>query len=181
MIKKNMLGALTAVTAALLFVGCQPAVPDEHYTDNGDGTVTDEQTNLIWQRCSLGQTWTGKTCDGEPVRVTWEQAVELEQDGWRLPTVDELYSLVHCTGERRESIRPDGQYVEATDGQCLGDFQQPTINKRVFPGTSKIWFWSSSPYEGLDGYLWFVHFGSGHVGRGDDYYAMHVRFVRDGE
>jgi hypothetical protein len=33
------------------------------YTDNGDGTVTDNNTGLIWQKCSVGQT-NDATCSG---------------------------------------------------------------------------------------------------------------------
>lgn len=33
------------------------------FIDNQNGTVTQKTTGLIWQRCSIGQTWNGSTCD----------------------------------------------------------------------------------------------------------------------
>ena len=49
MIKKSR--PLLALLACLLGAPALAA-----YTDNGDGTVTDTATGLMWQRCSVGQT-----------------------------------------------------------------------------------------------------------------------------
>lgn len=69
--------------------GLQPA-----YRDNGDGTVTDLNTGLMWQQTP--------DLENQP---TWEQALA-EADSftlggytdWRLPTIKELYSLINFTG-----------------------------------------------------------------------------------
>ncbi len=58
------------------------------YTDNGDGTITDNNSGLVWQQTP-------------PVQgTTWDEAVEycekLELGGytdWRLPTLKELFSI----------------------------------------------------------------------------------------
>lgn len=62
------------------------------YRDNGDGTVTDLNTSLMWQRDP-----------GE--KVSWDTAVSeakgLELAGytdWRLPSIKELYSLILFSG-----------------------------------------------------------------------------------
>ncbi|MCC6157886.1 MAG: DUF1566 domain-containing protein [Deltaproteobacteria bacterium] len=62
------------------------------YTDNGDGTVTDKVTGLMWQQTP-----------GE--KMTWDEAAsgadgfELAgHDDWRLPSIDELYSLIDFNG-----------------------------------------------------------------------------------
>ena len=62
------------------------------FIDNGDGTVTDVETNLVWQK------------DSAPERITWSEAQEYIQDlneanfaghnDWRLPTSDELLTLM---------------------------------------------------------------------------------------
>ena len=56
--------------------------------------------NLVWQRCSLGQTWNGSTCDGDADSSTWIDALQAgsalqEASGgdWRLPNIKELVSL----------------------------------------------------------------------------------------
>lgn len=57
------------------------------YTDNGDGTITDNVTGLMWQKDP-----------GE--KMTWEEAAAMVKDfelagykDWRLPTIKELYSV----------------------------------------------------------------------------------------
>ena len=90
----------------------EPAV---NFTDNGDGTVTDNTTGLMWQ----------KQDDG--VRRTWDQALEyckgLSLGGhsdWRLPTVKELQSIV--------------DYAK----------HNPAIDTMFFPDTKASVYWSST-------------------------------------
>lgn len=97
------------------YQGYQPS-----YTDNGDGTVTDNVTGLMWQQDP-----------GE--KMTWEEAVEnLESfelggyDDWRLPTVKELYSLVQfngSTGQSADESVPyfDTDYFDFTYGDETGE------------------------------------------------------------
>ncbi len=58
------------------------------FTDNGDGTVTDNNTGLTWQQTPSSS------------RVTWSEAVSYcdslvlgGQSDWRMPTLKELYSI----------------------------------------------------------------------------------------
>jgi len=84
--------------AALIALLCLIATPAlaVTYSDNGDGTVTDPTTGLIWMRCSMGQTWTGSTCIGTASGYTRDQAIALtstvsfaSQTDWRLPNIRE--------------------------------------------------------------------------------------------
>ena len=59
------------------------------YTDNGDGTVTDRVTGLMWQKVDAGES-------------TWENAVARASSAttggysdWRLPTPTELFSIMN--------------------------------------------------------------------------------------
>lgn len=73
-----------------------------HYTDNGDGTVTDNVTGLMWQQSP------DKNCDGiidYDDKVSYAEAVEGAAGyrlggytDWRLPTIKELYSLIEFSG-----------------------------------------------------------------------------------
>lgn len=152
------------------------------FMNNADGTVTDTRTNLTWQRCSVGQRWTGSSCDGEATEFTWAEAMRLGSSGWRLPTVDELATLVVCSsGSRLPSARPGGRLVAETAGSCQGNYTRPTIDLRVFPNTPVTSFWSSSPYAGNSHRAWLVYFYDG----GANYLNMNgnrrVRLVRAGQ
>lgn len=65
-----------------------PILLANHFTDNGDGTITDHLTQLVWQKIP------------NTTSFTWEQAIAyaeaLEIGGasdWRLPNIKELQSL----------------------------------------------------------------------------------------
>ena len=63
-----------------------------------EGEVRDTKTGLIWRRCSLGEEWQkGKGCVGEielMKRSEAEERVRLLGNNWRLPSIDELLTLV---------------------------------------------------------------------------------------
>ena len=68
------------------------------YHDNGDGTVTDLVTGLMWVKARGG-------------KLSWEDAVAGAKvcrvgsyDDWRVPTIKELYSLIQFTGECHATV-----------------------------------------------------------------------------
>ncbi|MGL0931105.1 DUF1566 domain-containing protein [Vibrio vulnificus] len=165
-------------------------VIDGRYRDNGNGTITDSKTNLTWMRCSLGQQWTGTTCAGVAMEMNWNDALRTAMSfsyaghsDWRVPTVDELDTLVYCSKGRKPSARPNGKLVSDTDGLCLGEYyQRPTINIRAFPNMPANSYWSSSPNADYSSNAWGVYFGNGLVDYGYKYdYGLHVRLVRAGQ
>src|SRR3954464_5388351 len=83
--------------------------PTSRYVLNGD-EAQDKQTGLTWQRCSVGQTFKDGACTGEIKTFPWDKAAKEARGGWRLPTRDELETLVTKS--------------------CLA----PALNSEVFPG-----------------------------------------------
>lgn len=145
---------------------CNPnltrSAPDSRYLlvpDSGGSEVLDTQTQLIWQRCSLGQTWSGSTCTGKASNHSWTDALEKAKaigNGYRLPTIKELQSLV--------------------DEACYSS----AINGTSFPATPNKSYWSASPYASGNISAWLVSFRDGNTDYDAKSYKTHVRAVRTG-
>jgi len=118
------------------------------YQSGDDGTyqkgiartfVTGGTTGLLWQKCSAGQS-NYANCSGTAQTYAWDGAnsycISLNLSGktWRLPTINELKSLVD-----------------------YGKSSAPAIDTAVFPNTQSAGYWSSSSGQER-GYAWFVDF-----------------------
>jgi hypothetical protein len=88
---------------------------------------------------------------------------------WRMPTKDELMTLVKCSDDKYDS-----------DGSCTNydSVAQPTINTTYFPNMASDWYWSSSPYAYYSSDAWFVGFGYGYSDSLSKGYDGFVRLVR---
>lgn len=102
-----------------------------HYTVNGDGTVTDTKTGLMWKQCPEGIS--GKDCaTGKADKFKWQYALDKAKainDGegyaghkdWRVPTIEELMSIINT------------------------NVKDPTIDSAAFPNTPfDAIYWSST-------------------------------------
>lgn len=136
-------------------------------------TVRHTKTGLEWQRCPAGMEFTpGKAadhaqdaCTGTAGIYTLERARQYlakvnagagldGKSDWRLPTMDELASIV--------------------EDACMA----PAINTTVFPDTPVTWFWASAPKPlPAGGNALGIGFGAGgyYLGRDDN---GAVRLVR---
>jgi hypothetical protein len=163
--KWSNLSALAALFAVMLWCTFAQA----GYIDNGDGTVTDNGTGLMWQKARApgmyrwvnalsycenlilnnDQQWTNSTANASGAKYS----------DWRLPTAKELASIVDTT-----------QY-------------SPAINLTYFPGTTTS-FWTSTTDPGNpDTSAVYVDFSDGgivFIG----YFktnSLYVRAVRSGQ
>ena len=137
--------------------------PNSRYRIQGDGTVIDTKTGLMWMQCSLGQTYeaSDESCSGSVSSYDWQAALEAagaysfaNHDDWRLPNLNELRSLV---AYNRYS---------------------PSINSDIFPNTTSSYYWSSSPDTGNSSNAWRLSFSSGSNGDQSRTSAYYVRLVR---
>jgi hypothetical protein len=128
------------------------------FTDNNDGTIKDNATGLIWQKCSQGQN-NDATCSGSATTETWANALTycsgltLAGRTWRLPTVNELGSLLDTTKTSHPSI------------------------DTAFPNTVPNGYWSSTTYAPNTYNAWYVNFNSGNVNfslKANSYYVRCV-------
>ncbi len=145
----------------------------------GKGSLArDPKTGLVWQRCSVGQTWDSRTCTGTAKDFTFDDAQKLSGNGWRVPTIRELSSLIYCSSgktKNRNGLKDGGALIA---NACDGDYVYPTIRTAAFPKTTDYLYWSSSPYAGNSAIAWTAVFSTGQIN--DDYRAdsFNVRLVR---
>ena len=126
-----------------------PSTVQGNLVDNGNGTVTDTGTGLIWQQ------------DGSGSVMAWEAALvyceNLElggYDDWRLPSKNELRSLV--------------------------DYQRyaPVLDTAFFPDTALSNYWTSTTAVFKNRYAWCINFNDGISNPSGKGVSRHVRAVR---
>jgi hypothetical protein len=166
-----MIGVLSWQGAAAQPQACDGAaasLPSARFQDNGDGTVTDAQSRLMWMRCAGGQQRADKRCAGAAAVYGWadaqRHAEQVNRDAsaffndWRVPSLRELATI--------------------TDRGC----KNPRTNLAVFPDTPAAPFWSSTarPGEATGERVLALSFGAEGVmlARKDE--RFHVRLVRTG-
>ncbi len=125
------------------------------YTDNGDGTITDNNTGLMWQKQDAG---TEKS-----LSQTTSYCKSLSLGGysdWRIPGIMELMSIVDYST------------------------YQPSINSTYFPNT-KADYWSDTPTADTEPCIgpctnnwWQVNFYNGQVRLFASQYSEYARCVR---
>jgi hypothetical protein len=128
-----------------------PAPAPVAYTDNGDGTVTDARTGLMWDQCTWGLSGTtpGAQCTvGSASSQFWQQTLGISvtanamnggtgykgHHDWRVPNKNELMSIADPT-------------------------QTPAIDSTVFPNTIEAWYWTSTTYFPSQNSAWIIDFG----------------------
>ena len=128
-------------------------------------TVRDVRNGVNWLRCTVGQTWNYDTekCEGEIVKLNHteieqarKQASEQLGGSWRLPTLNELESLV-CK-------------------KC----SEPKINQKYFPGISPEAYWTQTQNRFNSKMYWTVNFMTGYnYSRFFSYQQLPVLLVQD--
>ncbi len=114
-----------------LFIFCSTGYTE--LIDNGDGTVTDTKTGLMWQK--------------EEVRImTWKEALAYSDtfvlaghSDWRLPDLNELKSIADYIGDN------------------------PSIYRTIFPNSTSNNYWSSNTNDDATDYAWTVFCKPGEV------------------
>jgi hypothetical protein len=136
--------------------------PEPRFTDNGNGTVTDNLTGLIWMKNAGalgGASW------GQALIIANELQsgdADLTDDSvagdWRLPNLRELQSLL-----------------------SFGTYDPALPPGHPFTGVQSFWYWSSTTcaYYTTNN-AWVVHFHAGSVLGGDESGPYYVWCVRGG-
>ena len=154
-----------------------PPVPDSSTLPSNDGgpdgcgssrfacvmggeAVLDRQTGLVW----------AKNTDILQKTVSWEDAVTFSRDaeiggqrGWRMPTRDELISLLDTS--RSRPALPEGHPFTK-------------INEVGFGEKGCTTYWTSTEYEG-EASAWIISFGFGQVMDSLKVFEYNIWPVRD--
>jgi len=146
-------------------------VAQAKYVDNGDGTINDTSTALMWKKCEEGADAT--TCTGTKTSFTSVNQVlgqissvnatastgGLGYSDWRMPSVKELSSLVNRS--------------------CVG----VTINTVAFPNADQLSNLTGTVFAPNTAWLWAVDFADGSVSPVDPTSAggRPIRLVRAGQ
>ncbi len=131
------------------YVGNQPS-----YTDNGNGTITDNITGLMWQK-EMQEKITYADAYIKADTLTLGTYTD-----WRVPTIKELYSLILFTGRVQGAT-----YVEKFID--VDYFDQPLGNTDLGEREIDAQTWSSTQYIGLtmngDSTVFGVNFIDGRI------------------
>lgn len=184
---------------------CSPntafTAPDSRYSAINNGAeVKDNVTRLIWQRCSIGQRWNGKTCLGIAVGHTWanahdaastmnpspsprgkENSVDSDNSSASNSASDSSASLITAPTFVASSITVAWRLP--THKELFGLIEQacrnPAINTVWFPATRSSFYWSVSVFSDDTNFAWGVDFSDGRGSydiKGGSYGVRLVRF-----
>lgn len=149
------------------------AWPNPRFTDNGDGTVKDNLTGLIWLKDAncINSNYPGFDTDGTAGdgTVKWQHALDfvaginagtypdcgVGHTDWRLPNVKELQSLID-----------------------FGNYDPAMPTGHPFTGVQSNYYWSGTTYAYMTGNAWLVGMDDGYVTSGNKaiyYYVWPVR------
>ena len=122
----------------VLCVRGNPSYGVNDFADNGDDTITDAATGLMWSKADSG--------DG----LNWEEALAFVQtknaasylghSDWRLPNVKELESIVDYT-----------RAPDATSSAAIDAVFDVTVITNEDNQTDYPWYWSGTTHAGYTG------------------------------
>lgn len=127
------------------------AWPNPRFTKNGNGTVTDNLTGLIWlenANCFGTQTWVNAMGSANGLATGSCGLTDSSAAGdWRLPNVKELQSLI------------DYAYAYPALSNTAGTGQWTAGDP--FTNVQSNYYWSSSSYVSYPAYAWLVYVDDG--------------------
>ncbi len=129
----------------------------------GGNAVLDKETGLVWAKDANLAMTSGYDADG---RLTWQMAIDYcrtvtidNRKGWRLPTIDELSSLID-----------------------MSQSGSPKVPSGVFNNVQSTNYYSSTTYEDNSILAWGVHVNNGNANildKADPFYVWPVRGGND--
>ena len=152
----------TLALIGLLAFAAGPGFAQDRFKVSGDGQeVLDTSTRLTWRRCPEGMQWTGQTCSGKALKLSYGGAKKISAAAatgaaaWRIPSREELLGLVDKAAKKK-----------------------PRIDANVFPKTPSTLFWATRAGSDDDLNAWLVSFANGKVFGNSGQAKFPLRLVR---
>ena len=166
---------------------------------NGGAEVKDSVTQLIWQRCSVGQRWNRTNCLGMAVGYTWANAQDIASTINPRPSVKGNKNLGDNDDSRDGKSTNDSSTLLIaaatsvvspltvawrlpTHKELFSLVEQacrnPSINMEWFPATRSSFYWSASPLFDDANFAWGVDFNDGRGSYDIKDSSYRVRLVR---
>lgn len=147
------------------------------YRNNGDGTVTDLVTGLMWTQGFEQMAWSDAEAGARKNRTGG-------YDDWRVPTIKELYSLIlfsGSTGTGNPSGRTPPRDARPYIDTKVFKFEYPTRNRFIDAQYISSTSYVGKIFEGAEGFFG-VNFADGRIKcypkfgrRGATWYIRYVR------
>lgn len=185
---------LTACEADLVvFPGDGVTGPALSYTDNGNGTFTDNNTKLVWEKKDTAAgvhdvgniyPWssTGTAADGS-LFTTFLATLNNKCDGNETTACT---TNAQCTGIGNglcgHAGHRDWRIPNVKELQSIVDYSTfgPAVNAALPGSTAASFYWSSTSFANGPGFAWDVFFNGGDVSINDKSFNAHARAVRGG-
>ena len=154
------------------------------YADNGDGTITDLSTGLMWEKKNDDDTphdvdnyylWSGSGSE----ETIWDWLDDVNAEGgtgfaghsdWRIPNLRELQSIVNYG-----VVFPGPTVSPAFNAPCA-----PGCTVTACSCTASFSYWTSTTNSSNPDIAWIVGFDDGYVYNGYKFNEALVRAVRGG-
>ena len=168
----------------------------QSFTDNGEGTIKDNNTGLTWMKCSIGNGTPGVPLTGNcsGTAGTYQFCTNHSNDcnggsnslPLQSPFLNSQTSTLWNACNNANSI-PIGGFAGRTNWRVPSrdelvsildyNFFTPSINGMYFPNTITLNYWSSTPYAPFFNRAWYVDFDDGAVSTSTKSTNFYVRCV----
>lgn len=167
----NLIASVALCAAVTIPLAAQGKKTTPRFVDNGDGTMTDNQTGLMWEKKTennVNDTYSWSNSGTAPDGTLFTSFLARMQctistDGtcglaghydWRVPNISELQTILDCS--------------------------KPNCIDPVFGPTALSFYWSASTFSAAPGIAFGVVFGNGGVDDVGKTPTFYVRAVRGG-
>jgi hypothetical protein len=181
----NNVGEITAPEPGQPYYGQAAFHPGNvpSYTDNGDGTISDNVTGLMWVKARGS-------------KITWSNAVAgastnntAGYSDWRMPTIKEVFSLIRFNGVNGPDITNIAGYIPFIDTSYFDFTYGPGGSTNVGQRIIDCQDWSATKYVstvmGNQSAIFGVNFADGRIKGYNEFVQinneeneLYVRYVR---